>query len=450
MDKEKIRESELQAWFEGKAKLQELCDCIENIEELKQRAESLKKGARLTDKVLLTALQHAIRVCDALHIAELLSANRSVAPADSTQMRPDLILFTESAHYILVELKTQPGPERQGVQELLAYSATMKLQMPFVNDIVYIIVAEQWDNLLWHGVRSIIMDGKHVLPLRWSKKTSVDQPFGKGPSSFSLRIVLELFDIDLTRDFEPMHALVPHTLAVQRSWRHPQREGAMVRSHERLDEYFVGLARAAVADCEKRFQTGFALIWSNQIGSSSEIVSLTLATLSQHWMQSENAPSEFRTMQLGEPEGLEKLIISEMECARELLLTERDESDAFEQASANEDASRFFPQNDLSFDVLKRNQDHATEWKMFEKGVTDSLFEYGSNLSVSRFLQYLISTNLIGYGRLRYFLAFGELAEFIRTKASGRVGRPKGLWDFHDLMLEFDEFKVPPPAQRNH
>ncbi|WP_186424945.1 hypothetical protein [Cupriavidus metallidurans] len=446
MKKANTPEAELQKWFEDKAERYELCDCIENLKELEQKTEALEQARRLTDKTSLAGLKRARRICDFLYTAELLSANRSVAPADSNQMRPDLVLFTESAHYILVELKTQPGPERQGVQELLAYSAAMKMQMPYVNDFVYIIVADQWDDLLWYGVRSLIMDGKYVLPLQGTKKASGNLGPEEVQPSFSLNIVLELFDFDFTQHFEPLYALVPHTIAVDRFRKNPRMCVRMDESLDRLDRYFVGLAKAAVADCEKLFQTGFALIWSNQTGPSSEIVSLTLATVSQHWMLSEHAPDELRTMKHGKPEGLEKLIISEAREARKLALKGRDKRDVFERAFVNDDASRFFPQNDFSFDVIARHQVDSFETEMWRKGITRGLFDFGSPLSLSLFLQDLVHTGLIHEGRLRYFLPFGELAEFIRTGGAGDVGRPQSLWNFHDLMAAFDEFKVTRPG----
>lgn len=441
MNIEKTPEWQLQRWFEGKAEVQELRGCIENIEEIKKAVESFKNSARYTEKFSLSALRRALRICDFLDAAELLSKNRSVAPAGSNQMRPDVVLFTDSAHYILVELKTQSGPERQGVQELLAYSTAMKMQMPFVNDFVYIIVAEQWDDLLWFGVRSLIMDGKYVLPLRWTKVVLDGPGRDEKRFAFSLHVVSELFDIDLTQHFQPLHALVPHTLAVERVQRKLWAIGPLENSRNWMDRYFIGLAKAAAADCEKLFQTGFALIWSNDTGHESEIMSLTLATISQHWMLSEDAPTELQNREYGKKGGVEKLILDEVKRAKKLLLEGRDDTDLLEQAFANEDRSRFYPRNDFSFDVIDRHRVKTLERDMYERGEALGIFEWGAPLNVFVFLQSLTKHCNISTGRLRYFVAFGELAEFILTSASGRTGYPKTLWDFHDLMYEFENFK---------
>lgn len=132
--------------------------------------------------------------------------------------------------------------------------------------------------------------------------------------------------------------------------------------------------------------------------------------------------------------------------ARKLALKGRDKDDIFARAYANEDASRFFPQNGLSFDVIARNQVDAFETELWRKGVIHGLFEYGSPLSLSHFLQDLVNTGLVHDGRLRFFLPFGELAEFIRTDGGAPNGRPQTLLNFHDLMLDFDEYKVTRPG----
>ncbi|MFX7796830.1 hypothetical protein ABTK29_18405, partial [Acinetobacter baumannii] len=75
-----------------------------------------------------------------------------------------------------------------------------------VNDFIYIIVANDWGTLLSYGVRAMMMDGKHVLPVQCSQTAS----------GFSLRINLELFEFQYVRPYLPGYALSPATLAVQR------------------------------------------------------------------------------------------------------------------------------------------------------------------------------------------------------------------------------------------
>jgi sRNA-binding protein len=120
MNREFIPEKQLQNWFVDAANNNRLGDAIQNREALKKRLLELQSTARTTDAVSMDGIARALRICELLDEADKLSADRSVALPGYNQMRPDLVLFTSSAHYLLVELKTQPGPERQGIQELLA------------------------------------------------------------------------------------------------------------------------------------------------------------------------------------------------------------------------------------------------------------------------------------------------------------------------------------------
>lgn len=100
-------------------------------------------------------------------------------------------------HYLLVELKTRREAELQGIQEPPAYSAAMKTQLTFINEFMFIIVARYWDPLLTFSVRSLIMDGKHVLPLLLG--------FGRN-DEIELCIQQTLFAIDTSELYDPYYA----------------------------------------------------------------------------------------------------------------------------------------------------------------------------------------------------------------------------------------------------
>lgn len=126
-----IAEADLQIWFEDKSRKQTIVDYIVNHDELNTLPKWERQGIQESERVRLWGLDNAKKVFDRLSYAKHISGNRSIADKGHTQLRPDLILISEDANYILVELKTRKETERQAVQELLAYSAAMKMQLPF-------------------------------------------------------------------------------------------------------------------------------------------------------------------------------------------------------------------------------------------------------------------------------------------------------------------------------
>ena len=157
-------------------------------------------------------------------------------------MRPDLLLITDGAHPIIVELKAKPEAERQGIQELLAYGANLKMQMPHLNEPMFLIVAKDWDNLLSFGVRSLLIDGKRILPMLW-RQTS--------PGKFVLSIMLELFELDLAQSFDPLYAMLPCTLAASRLGNIGAQRGY---------DYLVKLQDQIAEEARRMHQCGFVLI----------------------------------------------------------------------------------------------------------------------------------------------------------------------------------------------
>lgn len=57
------------------------------------------------DRIRISGLDNAKKVLEGLRYANHLSGNRSVSDKGHTQLRPDLILISQDANYLLVELK---------------------------------------------------------------------------------------------------------------------------------------------------------------------------------------------------------------------------------------------------------------------------------------------------------------------------------------------------------
>lgn len=248
-------EEKLQAGFTERASKGTVHAAIDNIEALgtayRRLASAMTVGAvgALSRKTRLPALRRALDICKLLEHAQLLGTTTSIAQRGNS-MYPDLLLITPDAHFVLVELKTKKGPERQCVQELLAYGAAIKLQAHVVTDIVYVIVAYRWDTLLEYAVRALVIDGKQVLPLRCGQRSD---------GEFTLSVQVDLLNVVFDRPFDPMLALTPATLAIAR----PPRPANRIRGDGLLTEYFRSVMRAIVADCERLHQSGFAMCWHN-------------------------------------------------------------------------------------------------------------------------------------------------------------------------------------------
>ncbi|CAG9165231.1 hypothetical protein LMG23992_00375 [Cupriavidus laharis] len=421
-----IDEKELQNWLTPKAAQGGFLRCIAHLGDLHDAEERLRLAQRENLKPSLAAVQRAIRVCHMLADAELLTADKSVAPYGSAHMRPDLTLRSTSGNFMLVELKSKEGAERQGVQELLAYSAVLRLQQPHANEIVYIVVARHWDALLRFSVLSLMMDGKYVLPLRC---------YRQGDTDFDLEVAMELFDFDSNPFYSPMYALKPQVLAVTH-------DSGNKKLKWNMKVYFEDLARDSVAQCRKIGQSGFALVWSNP-SAQGENINLTLATVNQNWRNSEHTPSDVRI--LGEkPTRLDDVISRQAAVVRRAAL-KRVKSlgrkpDVLDRADASEETLRLYADSEQAGEILDmfRNLEHETTLE--DQSACWSRFEPSSVQNLWAFLHLL--RNSATEGRLIKFLPFGDLEDYVRAgEAGGDRQRPKELCDFYALMKCFEQHK---------
>jgi hypothetical protein len=417
-----ISESQLQRWFEAAVDGKRLADAIQNVAALDERLARLNATAKVTDRVAREGLANALDICQHLLEVEPLSANESIAPHGRNQMRPDLVLHTSSANYVLVELKTRPGPERQGIQELLAYSAALKMAMPYVNETLYIIVASTWDTLLEHGTRALILDGKRVLPLTWT---------GPIAGEFELNVRLNLFEFDFVRPYDPFFAMSAATFACTR----PVRQGASVSS------YFRWHANRVLADCHRIQQCGFLITWT-QAGydKNSEVFSTTLLTLNQHWEESEYLPSDYQRGPSGQQPGILRVIHKQAGHFGKTVTfgsLDNDEADIniFEINHLADERRRRFPQNSIGYEILERRRDRHAEERLCSKDKRIFGFETADYANLKRFLKQLTEIESI---LVLNFLPFGELQDYA-LQTNRQMCRD--VYDIVDLLYLFREHK---------
>lgn len=418
MVNESIPESELQLWFERAAKESEIAGAIQNMPQLQDKLTGLNANFKVTDRIAREGLQNALDICSHLHEIEPLSANESIALEGFSQMRPDLVLHTSSAHYVLVELKTRPGPERQGVQELLAYSAAIKMQMPYVNETLYIIVAQAWDTLLSFSVRALIMDGKRVLPLQWCRSA---------PRRFEFTIRLDLFEYDFVHSYDPFYALSASIFACSR----PNFDGPFVSA------YFGWHATCAVADCKRMEQCRFLLSWSSERDGEVGLMSTALLTLNQHWTESEYLPSHYRMEQPEMKPGIVRVINRQAQKANMAVWAdagETNDEDGPDIARINTAAyaySRKFPQNSVSYEILERRRIAPWEQNLKSKDARVNGFEIVDFMNLKRLLEMLTSLHSM---RVEFFEPFGELEDFVRRYE-------RSPWDVDEIVTMLSSFR---------
>lgn len=429
MTAKSIPEAVLQRWFDLSARNRGIGSAIRNKDALTQRLEVLARDRRSVESTTHDGLQRAKHVCQVLTETDLLCADNSIAPAGCSQMRPDLVLFTSSAHYVLVELKTRSAAERQGVQELLAYSTGIKMQAPYVNEFFYVIVAQAWDESLSYSVRALILDGKHVLPIRWAQREA---------EVFELDIMLELFEFDFAQPFDPWFAMTPCTMAVRRPIE-------PTTGRLRAQMYFAHLAHQLVAHCRQLNQTGFVLIWSNPVDYGTEMLNITLVTVNQHWLMSEHLPENYMPLTLEEPAGFLGAVYRQSQGQFKAIAGSAAQDDFWALSTAHEEAGQYYPQSTLSYDVIQGRRDSAIEMELQATWPNLGQFELSTSNNLSSFLQTLPAGAHVETGvPIR---PFGELADL-----AGQVGQRlppnlRTLDQLVQLLHLFRRHKVPDLAR---
>lgn len=425
MSEDKLPEPELQKWFKKVTSDHALREHIVGVDELQAWGRKLGEAARATQRTTREGVLKALRVCEVLWDADHLSADLSVAAPGLPQLRPDIVLTSHSGHYVLIELKTMSAPERQAVQELLAYSMSIKMQAPYVNDFMFIIVARHWDTLLVHATRALIMDGKQVLPLHVSEtgRSAEDE------RQFSLRIRQDLFDFNFVQFFDPWHALVPAEIGVYR----PR------QSSSGVDKYLIRVGWRAMQDAIRLNQTGFVFFWTQRKpGAEVELACATLVTVNQHWRESDHLPSGYIRYSTAHQRGFHGLNGRIAEGSRRPVPQLADD-DPWRNSGSGDAAARVYKQSALSYELLERYRNPEEEARLPSRAPGMHYFELnGGYVHLDMFRAEWAGHTMV----IRHFQPFGELEDFIRDNA---YGVPQSREQLVQLIDWFKDYKDAQP-----
>ncbi len=432
-----IPEIELQKWFEHKAEQRSIKDYICNSDVLETIPLSQRWNLPIDENIKLTALDNAKLVYDRLEHARYISGDRSVSIEGKSQLRPDIIIITDEANCILVELKTNRKAERQTVQELLAYSSSIKSQLPYLNEHMFIIVAYHWDILLQQAVKSLLMDGKLVLPLRFSVSQN---------DEYQLQINESLFCFDKKTTYNPSYAMVPHTVATSLYYTYPDQEPNSTLSLStklKIVNYLRSVGFRVFYECKKIRQSGFVLVWKDLSNKNYEIINLTVVTVNQFWEHNDSTPSHIAINRPSDPVGLIRLQQRAANLAGKRVYDSYKENN-LEVASNDLDfffissdisvaQAELYPQSSMSFDLLWRFKDKNLEESIIDLKVSQP-FDYGGHANLKNFLR---EFKEISYVSIELFLSFGDVADFLVEKNINPRNISVNYFDFLRLMEEF-------------
>ncbi|MGI8463890.1 hypothetical protein [Pectobacterium punjabense] len=432
----KISESELQKWFELRSREQNICEKIVNIEELNKKTPYIKEYYRESERTKKEGLYRAKEVYNALFDSKHLSGNLNISTADSTQMRPDLTLISPDANYILVELKTEKKAERQTVQELLAYSAAIKIQRQFMNEFMFVIVASHWDTLLTAAVQAMIMDEKKILPLKVSRCPDRNE--------FELYINIEVFDFIFSKPYDPFKAMHTYTKATTiYDIRKHNKEYITTRSI--VCNYLKEIAIGIKKECKKINQSGFVVFFSDK-KSDSERLCITVATVNENWRYNEQAGDSQFTISDDVNEGIAKVHRNEVKRKRKEILKdssldpENMNYDPFLISDAYSEEEALYSQSSLSVNMLFKESNYLTE-KIISKSNSNNIqgFEFGSSINLKQFLH-----NESPYSNIEGLYAFGDLEDFLYKKDNFKIWHHANFCFsfFNDLIIEFRKSKI--------
>jgi hypothetical protein len=288
--------------------------------------------------------------------------------------------------------------------------------MPYANETLYVIVANSWDTLLQFSVRALILDGKRVLPLRWTCPA---------PGKFEFSVFLDLFEFDFIRNYDPFYALSAAIFACTR----PTRQRAAVAS------YFGWHLRQALADCRRMQQSGFLLTWSRPYCDGATLNTILL-TLNQHWRESEYLPSDFMDSTADQRPGIVDVIYNRMERVRASILFGSEDDDIYRLNQAADVHSRLFPQNGSSYEILDRRRNRNREDFLRKRNAGTHSFETADYANLKHVVTMLTAEG--GFIYVEEFAPFGELEDYVR-QTSGRPWRD--LDDILDLLYAFRAHK---------
>lgn len=263
-----MKESALQTWFEERLADETLREHITNVNSFHQWFSELSERKRNAELRTYAWVRRAQYPLAALCHSDKILANQSMHAQGESQKRPDFLLQDDNGAYTLVELKTNRQAERQGIQELLAYTAELHQQVPFLVAVYLVMVARHWDDSLTNASKGALLAGVCLLPLR---------VLGDLDNGIKLEINLDVLRAPTPAPIHAPSALTPYVLA--RATTSPSDEHQTVRK-------LTDLSKRVQRECQKVAQTGFVCVWRAKVDQDvlHPTIGITLFSVDQNWM----------------------------------------------------------------------------------------------------------------------------------------------------------------------
>lgn len=409
-----IKEAVLQQWFTEKAVAQEIQNCIslQSVSTLRNSYENYKKTPSCDVKFGRAGAFNALQVHRLLGECDLMLSDRNIANSGETTQRPDLVLESVEGHYILVELKTREAAERQGVQELLAYYATLREQAPYAVEIIFVVVACHWTSTLRQAVKALILDGKKVLPLKAIQKPNND---------FDLEILTELFNFHLETYFEPWEALCPATLHIQAT------TGECYRA---ALKYLKELGYAANIQLKIKNKTGFIALLEGPVyianGQDEIILALVVATVNQHW-------SGFRDEDSGIVNSVNKVVHEQQRS----FMAGRDKNDIWDATACSEIGNQLFKPTSYSYKLIERLRKEKEESCLITSFNRYSM-QFWPELCHWANLSMFYQAENHRYSNVYQFMPLGELSDSLQRRPRRYI---QCVGDVFRAINDFSQYK---------
>lgn len=178
-------EKDMQEWLENalKENYGEFYSLINNAELFENMYKNYHKNI---------ALNSFCNSLSSLHETEMISANKNISYKKGESLKPDFVLYSYSTEsLVLIELKNSSNATREAGTELGAYNYELYSYFPNMPklDIVYVIISNEYPNLLLHHIRNMIfIQNLNVLCLK--------------PVKLEGKIGLEIIDFNLIDELD--------------------------------------------------------------------------------------------------------------------------------------------------------------------------------------------------------------------------------------------------------
>ena len=252
-------EKDMQEWLENalKENYGEFYSLINNAELFENMYKNYHKNI---------ALNSFCNSLSSLHETEMISANKNISYKKGESLKPDFVLYSYTTEsLVLIELKNSSNATREAGTELGAYNYELYSYFPNMPklDIVYVIISNEYPNLLLHHIRNMIfIQNLNVLCL---KPVKLEGKIGLEIIDFNLIDELDEGLIKNNKNKIPASLLQSFQICI---YDDELQKGS--NDFSRLDKY-INLFETALNNManmgNKLNSNGFAILWKDRYAS---------------------------------------------------------------------------------------------------------------------------------------------------------------------------------------